>query len=179
MRVRGVHRAAPDHERLRNRNVFGMKKDRYLNRARDLYTRGYSYSEVARELNLSRSTVAQWATEDRENGLHWRQLRDRAQDALPGEVMLTLRRRLARMVMDFGTTGFPDARACADYEKRLLTMTRVLRYYIDTGDDISRTIDAMTKFVEFARSHVSPEEMNHLKHPLTDYMDHLRVTHGG
>ena len=138
-----------------------------------MYICGASMVEVAKTLGVSKSTIRSWCVYDRKRGISWHRLRARMGNLSPEEALQMLRRRLARMVADGGTTGPDDPRERKEHETSLLTMTKIIKGFEKSADQLTCILSSLEEFAGYCADNLSREDLAAVRRAVEGFTDKL------
>jgi len=150
------------------------KRAANIARARDLYARGVSSNEIARRIGVTRSTVRNWSLYDGKRGVSWNELRARTANPDPRYTLDILRKRLAQMAAEGGTTGPADPAEREHHEKKMFDMTRILKACEKTADELTLRLLALDEFAGYCVECLPREEIAVVRRAIEGYTDRLR-----
>ena len=146
------------------------KQRRLGHQAKQLYSHGLGFSEIAKNLGIGRDTIRAWHAKEREA---WDTARDEAQTFGHLATYKALQLRFARLAQAGPPLDASDIEA-EPYEARLLKLAQTIHRFETTADEITQTLLALERLAEWCAASLSSAHLAVVRNVLMDYTDDLR-----
>ncbi|MFW6189048.1 MAG: hypothetical protein ACOC7T_01325 [Planctomycetota bacterium] len=141
-------------------------------RARALYERGGTLSEVADQLDVHRATLCRWSGKDAEAGRPWRRRPAPAEG--PAYVRARLHQKLERMADGLAGDAEGEEVELAD---RMLKVCRVLEDLPEQGAGLEGLLQAMRRFMDFCLQRLPEEQTPPVRRAVRMFVENLKEEH--
>jgi len=131
-------------------------RKRNMARARVLYAKGRSTSEIARTLHLSRNTIYAYKRDDKAAGIDWDDLRDEALERSPVAPLHAIDERIAWLASFEAETREPGTGWWGDQIAKLAKARQTLEARLG---DLGNALDGLEVFERWCRARCPDDEM--------------------